>query len=302
MEIKNWSYPDFPEYQTDLPDVKCIDSTGDEVRVLYHPNVEYADYGGQKLTLQILEPSTRNHPDDLTYPIFVYVQGSAWMKQNVYRDLPQMAKIAALGYVVAVVEYRGSDVASFPKPILDAQNAVRFMKLHGPEYQGDPKRVILAGNSSGGHTAVYASFFPEGEDNLYPDVNAKVSGVVDFYGSVSVMREDSNPTTINHLQADSPEGMEMGHVALRENSDLRRKLSVECNISKDTDIPPVLIIHGTKDRTVNTAGSTDLYLKLKECGKEASYILIKGADHGGGEFTSPAVLKELDAFIKHVLA
>ena len=89
MKIKKWSYPDFPEYQTDLPDVKCIDSTGDEVRVLYHPNVEYADYGGQKLTLQI---STRNHPDDLTYPIFVYVQGSAWMKQNVYRDLPQMAK------------------------------------------------------------------------------------------------------------------------------------------------------------------------------------------------------------------
>ncbi|MGZ1294082.1 alpha/beta hydrolase family protein [Lactobacillus delbrueckii] len=133
-------------------------------------------------------------------------------------------------------------------------------------------------------------------------LTAKVSGMVDFYGSVSVMREDSNPTTINHLQADSPEGMEMGHVDLRENSDLRRKLSVECNISKDTDIPPVLIIHGTKDRTVNTIGSTDLYLKLKECGKEASYILIKGADHGGGEFTSPAVLKELDAFIKHVLA
>ncbi|WP_396583436.1 hypothetical protein [Lactobacillus delbrueckii] len=51
------------------------------------------------------------------------------------------------------------------------KTAVRFMKLHGPEYQGDPKRVILAGNSSGGHTAVYASFFPEGEDNLYPDVN-----------------------------------------------------------------------------------------------------------------------------------
>lgn len=110
-------------------------------------------------------------------------------------------------------------MASFPKPILDAQNAVRFMKLHGPEYHGDPKQVILAGNSSGGHTAVYASFFPEGEDNLYPDVNAKVSGVVDFYGSVPVMHEDSKPTTINHLQADSPEGMEMGHVDLRENSD-----------------------------------------------------------------------------------
>lgn len=112
-----------------------------------------------------------SYPDDLTYPIFVYVQGSAWMKQNVYRDLPQMAKIAALGYVVVVVEYRGSDVLPPRSRFLMPKTAVRFMKLHGPEYQGDPKRVILAGNSSGDHTAVYASFFPEGEDNLYPDVN-----------------------------------------------------------------------------------------------------------------------------------
>ena len=25
MEIKDWTYTDFPEYQTDLPDVKYID-------------------------------------------------------------------------------------------------------------------------------------------------------------------------------------------------------------------------------------------------------------------------------------
>ena len=142
MKIKKWSYPDCPEYQTDLPDVKCIDSTGDEVRVLYHPNVEYADYGGQKLTLQI---STRNHPDDLTYPIFVYVQGSAWMKQNVYRDLPQMAKIAALGYVVVVVEYRGSDVASFPKPILDAQNGRTLHEAARARIPGRPKAGYFSG-------------------------------------------------------------------------------------------------------------------------------------------------------------
>lgn len=112
-----------------------------------------------------------SYPDDLTYPIFVYVQGSAWMKQNVYRDLPQMAKIAALGYVVVVVEYRGSDVASFPKPILDAQNGRTLHEAARARIPGRPKAGYFSGQSSGGHTAVYASFFPEGEDNLYPDVN-----------------------------------------------------------------------------------------------------------------------------------
>lgn len=107
MEIKKWSYPDFPEYQTDLPDVKCIDSTGDEVRVLYNPNVEYADYGVQKLTLQILEPSTRNHPDDLTYPIFVYVQGLAWRSKIFTATCPRWQKSPLLAMLLRLLNTGG---------------------------------------------------------------------------------------------------------------------------------------------------------------------------------------------------
>lgn len=112
-----------------------------------------------------------SYPDDLTYPIFVYVQGSAWMKQNVYRDLPRWQKSPLLAMLLWLLNTGAATWLPPRSRFLMPKTAVRFMKLHGPEYQGDPKRVILAGNSSGDHTAVYASFFPEGEDNLYPDVN-----------------------------------------------------------------------------------------------------------------------------------
>ncbi len=97
------------------------------------------------------------------------------------------------------------------------------------------------------------------ESNLYPGISASVKGILNYYGSVSVMLEDSNPTTINHHMPDSPEGMEMGGVNLKERPDLCRKLSVECNITENTDLPPVLIFHGTKDRIVNTRQSVNLY-------------------------------------------
>lgn len=300
MEVKEWSYEEYPEYHTDLKDAEVLNTTGNELFVSYDPNVRYAVMNGYELTLQILSPQTRNQPEKL-YPVILYVQGSHWDKQDLYRAIPELAKLAGHGYVTALVQYRGYDVAPFPAPLVDTRNAVRFMKIHGKEYHGDPEKIILAGNSSGGHAAVYAPIFQGKEENQYPGISADVSGIIDFYGSVSVMSEDSNPSTVNHCLPDSPEGMEMGDVNLREHPELREKLSVECHITKDTRIPPVLILHGTKDRTVNPKCSDILYRKLKECGKDAGIVFLRGADHGGGEFWSEEVLNIIDRFAERVL-
>lgn len=300
MEIKKWTYDEYPEYHTDIKAAKILDTTGNEIFVSYEPDVPYARMGGHTLTLQILSPQTRNEPDKL-YPVILYVQGSHWDRQNVYRAVPELSKLAELGYVTAIVQYRGYDVAPFPAPLVDTRNAVRFMELHAKEYHGDPDRIILAGCSSGGHAAVYAPIFEGNDESQYPGISADVKGIVDFYGSVSVMLDDANPSTINHCLPDSPEGMEMGGVNLREHPDLREELSVECHITKETKIPPVLILHGTKDRTVNPKCSDILYRKLKACGKDAEIVFLRGADHGGGEFWSEQVLDVVDQFVKRVL-
>jgi acetyl esterase/lipase len=174
------------------------------------------------------------------------------------------------------------------------------MRKHAEEYHIDGEKMILAGDSSGGHTVMFAGLIHDDDsaDNLFPGISAEVQGIVNYYGSCSVMREDSNPSTLNHHLPDSPEGMEMGGANLRERPDLCRKMSVECNITKETRIAPVLIFHGTKDRTVNTYNSVDVYRKLKECGKEANLYLIQGADHGGAEFWTPEILDIVDQFAK----
>ena len=106
------------------------------------------------------------------------------------------------------------------------------------------------------------------------------------------------PSTVNYLQPDSPEGMVMGRVDLRERSNLRRQLSVECHIDEDIDLPPVLIFHGTKDRTINANVSARLFQRLRACGKEAELYFLKGTDHGGPEFWTPEVIDIVDGFLK----
>ena len=301
MEVKEWTYEELPEFTQEVEGAQVIATTGDEMGAVYIPNVEYAQVDGVKLHLQILIPSTRNQPE-MICPCVVFVQGSAWMPQDVYAQIPRVSRLAERGYVVAVVEYRHSGIAPFPAQIMDARNAIRFLRVNAQQYHIDPEQIIVSGDSSGGHTAMFAGMIHDDvENNLFPGVSAEVKGIVTYYGSTSVMAEDSNPTQLLHCQADSPEGMVMGHVDLRNNRELKRKLSVECNITEDSVIPPTIILHGTKDCVVNCEGSAILYRQMKKCGKNVKLYLIKGANHGGPEFWTKEVLDIVDGFIRSCL-
>lgn len=65
---------------------------------------------------------------------------------------------------------------------------------------------------------------------------------------------------------------------------------MECNISENVSLPPVLMFHGTKDRTIHPKVSVVVYEALKKYHKEVQLYMLEGADHGGSEFFSDKVL------------
>ena len=307
MELKAWEYDEFPAFEEDVPGASWLDTTGNEVGVSYVPDVEYQSVGGVSRVLQILIPTSRNYKApkpgraaSRSYPCIVYVQGSAWMTQNVYANLPCIARLAVKGYVIAVVQYRESGIGVFPDQVRDARNAIRFMREHAAEYAVDPTRMAVMGDSSGGHTAVYAGILHDDdtEHNLFPGISAEVSCIVNYYGSTDFTFEDANPSTPDHNAPTSPEGMVMGGVGLNEDQKARETLSVKCNIDETTTIAPVLIMHGTKDRTVNTKCSVYLHQRLQETGHDSALYLLRGADHGGPEFWTEQTLSIVDEFVR----
>ena len=307
MELKAWTYDEFPAFDDEVSGATWLDTTGDEMGVRYVHDVEYQNLDGVRRVLQVLIPTSLNFPApkpgreaSRTYPCIVYVQGSAWMTQDVYGNLPCIARLASMGYVVAIVQYRESGVGVFPDPVRDARNAIRFMRVHAAEYAVDPSRMAVMGDSSGGHTATYAGILhdDDSEHNLFPGVSAEVSCIVNFYGSTDFTFEDANPSTPNHNAPDSPEGMVMGRVDLNRDRAARETLTVKCNIDKNTSIAPLLIMHGTKDRTVNARCSVLLYQHMRACGHECELFLLRGADHGGPAFWTPEVLGIVDEFVQ----
>ncbi len=303
MEVKPLPYADMPEFTEEVEGAKRIKTTGDEIGARLFKDIVYADVDGTPLHLQIIMPYTwNNQRQRRELPCIVYVQGSGWKKQDCFLNIPVNTRLAERGYVMAVVEYRHSGIAHFPAQVEDVKNAVRFMRANAEKYNVDPDKMVLMGNSSGGHSVMYTTLISDEacKVNSFPGVSSEVKGLIDLYGATSVMADDANPTTLNHHLPDSPEGLVMG-ADMRANPELRKVLSVETNLTEDTVMPPTLIMHGTLDRIVNCTGSVALYRKMKELGKEVSLYLIEGADHGGPAFWIPEVLDVVDNFIQDVI-
>ncbi|MDD3242581.1 MAG: alpha/beta hydrolase [Eubacteriales bacterium] len=264
-------------------------------QVRYHSNVPYLCRSGIELHLQILQPEC-----DTPLPLIVYVQGSAWRKQNVYYEIPQLVSVARMGYVVAVVEYRPSDIARFPAQMQDAKTAIRYLKSHAGQYGVDPQRVAVWGDSSGGHTALMVGVtqdMPELDTPDYGEVSCEVCCVVDMYGPTRIDRMNDVPSTQNHNNDDSPESDLIG-APVGEHPELAARTSPMTYLTAERALPPILMLHGTRDRLVPFQQSVLLYEALRALGKQVEFYCLEDADHGGSPFWTQEVLRVIDAFIR----
>lgn len=291
-------FPSSLELPEGARSVKLKDSYG--YRVDYHPNVVYANRDGMDLHLQIMIPGGEEPVPQKPWPLLVFVQGSAWRKQNLYDHLPEQVRMCQRGYALAVVEYRPSETAPFPAQAQDAKTAVRFMRSHAADYHIDPDRIAIWGDSSGGHTALIVGLTGDGAPDADGDtgVSARVRCIVDWYGPSDIEAMNYYPSIFDHAGPDSSEGLLIGGKNVLENREEAWKTSPMYWLDRDRETPPVLIMHGTKDRYVPYNQSCRLFETLRGMGKEAEFIRLEEADHGVGGFQCDEALDLVEEFLK----
>lgn len=299
IEVKDYTYEEMPDYNEYVEGAKEIVMTGHEIGVQYFPDVVYDTKEGIALHLQILVPSIFLEPDR-KFPLIVFIQGSAWRKQNVYWDLYQRGRLAQRGYVVAVVEYRHSGIAHFPAQIIDGKNAIRYMKAHADEYHVDADNTFIMGDSSGGHTATLIGMTSNTSlfDEPINDIALNLRGIIDLYGAVNLTMPYGYPTALDHQLLSSNEGAFLGY-NIRENEEEASKANAKTYVN--LDYPPVLIVHGSKDRLVFMGQSVELYEEMKKAGKDVEFYILRNSDHAGCAFWKDELLDVYDEFIKECL-
>lgn len=260
----------------------------DRYKVSYLHDVPYCTRGDQTLTMQMLIPgmpagmSPGVRPER---PLIVFVQGSAWYKQDCYAALPNLVDLARAGFVVASVEYRSSEIAPWPGFLRDVKAAIRFLKANAGKFGIDKERVGIWGDSSGGHTALMVGatcWTKEFDDDVCPEESSDVSAVCSFYGLSDISRINDaprNPAFVNAPADRIPENsLFRGNCA--EHPEITQPGNPINYLHAEKEYPPFLMFHGDEDGMVPFLQSVLMYEKLRELNKNVEFYKVKGADHG----------------------
>lgn len=199
-------------------------------------------------------------------PGVLFIHGGGFTKGDKaeYRSASVSADLARAGYVVVSCDYvlgAKDQPGVWPRNIADCRDAVRWMRANADALGLDPDRIAVAGGSAGGYLALMVGLSDDkngpGGDPAAKH-SAKVSAVIDFYGVVNFSK---------HGKGQVP-GVSAAEQAayLPEN---------QC----DPQDPPVLILHGTADATVDIAQSDALAKALRAAKVSYEYVIVDGAPH-----------------------
>jgi acetyl esterase len=87
-------------------------------------------------------------------PVLVYYHGGGWVIGDLEtHDLVCRQLAAEARCIVVAVDYRRAPEHKFPAAADDAAAAFRWVARHAPDFNGDPKRIAVGGDSAGGNLA-----------------------------------------------------------------------------------------------------------------------------------------------------
>lgn len=262
-----------------------------ELEWLYVPDVEYYEYEDCKRYLQLIIPYKREWTDNKKYPLIFFIPGSAWHRQEMYNGLPALGELAKRGFAIAEVQYRESDLAIFPAQVIDVKKAIRFIHSLAEQFHLDINNIFISGDSSGGHiglltglTAAYGEL--DLEENS--DATCKANGIISNCAPTDMFLSEGMGPIEDLLGTDKVESV----------PELAQSASCGTYVSKDKDIPPILMFHGIQDSLVSINHSRNFFHQLKQYDKEVEYYELENEDHCCPTFWGKDILDLVEAFIK----
>ena len=208
-----------------------VKTDSNEIQCLYSQDVVYHDYGDCKRHLQMVFPYRQAMKADEKYPLILLIPGSAWHKQEMYNDIPQYAILAKRGFVVAAMEYRESDLATFPAQVEDVCNALKFIPGIADIFHIDTDKIFLMGNSSGGHIAMMSVLL---HAHGLCDPLPKISGVICQSGSTDLVLCANEP--LPPWMTVRPSAVLLGVDDTLAHRELAAKASCPMYITEDIEI------------------------------------------------------------------
>ncbi|MBW8880101.1 MAG: alpha/beta hydrolase [Asticcacaulis sp.] len=188
-----------------------------------------------------------------------------------YEGVQQAQYFVDHGIAAFVLKYRlPSDRTMLDKsigPLQDAQQGLRFIRLHARDWGLDPARVGAVGYSAGGHVAAtLATHFTTAYVANPEQVSLRPDFLVLVYPVISMDPKITHMDSRTALLGSSPSG------------DRVKLFSDELQVTADT--PPTLILHAADDQLVDIDNSVVFLEALRHAGVPVEARFFAKGQHG----------------------
>lgn len=250
---------------------------------------------GAKINVRIYTPVSEK-----ALPVIVYYHGGGWVFGNLESADAGCQLLAEKAQAIVVsVDYRLAPEFPFPTPVYDAYDALLWVYEHAAELNGNPTRIIVAGDSAGGNLATVMTHIVKRENGpkisaqalIYPVTN--INFTMDSYEKFGV-----------HFGLDT-QGMEWftGHYLTED--DLSNPLVSPLQAEDFRDLPKTILLAAEADVLFDEGVSYTE--KLASAGVEVQHIIMPGLIHSyfsKMEYFEEATIETVDKianFIEYAL-
>lgn len=219
-------------------------------------DVRYADH--DRGTMDIYEPE-RAAPGA---PLVVFVYGGSWQsgEKSIYRFVGKL--LASRGFVAVIPDYRVYPAVKYPDFLVDNAQAVAFAKSHAADWGADPNRLFLAGHSAGAYDVAMLALDRRWLSPVGLDPRRDIAGVVGLAGPYDFLPlKDDTLKIIFGPEETRRDTQPINHV--------------------DGMGPPMLLLAGSKDKTVDPGNTPRLAAAIQARGGTVTERIVPGTSHIG---------------------
>jgi acetyl esterase/lipase len=226
------------------------------------------------------------------WPVLVFVHGGSWTEGDKAEAAEMQKNMNEQGYVLVSINYRLYPTVRFPAMIEDVKCAIRSLRANASQFNIDPNRIAVRGDSAGGHlVSLLATSDPANgwDGGEYSDQSSRIQAAIVLAPATDFSQEFSN----DDIQM-------LVYVAFGT-----RNIPAASPITHITsDDPPFLLIHGNRDPVIPFEQSQSMYDALQKAGVPAELVVVENADHSltAPDGSAKPTLEEIDQLILDFLA
>jgi acetyl esterase/lipase len=226
-------------------------------------------------------------------PTLLYIHGGGFIVEDKESRQLRLLPYLARDWVVININYRLAHEAKAPGAVVDCLKALEWVYANAEKYKIDTNRVVVSGDSAGGHLALMTGLLKEGDSlcggkHVVGQKN-KVAAIINWYGITDFTLHAAFKRQLTKKPHDWFDPND-------DYGEVTRSLSPVKYVRKG--VAPVMTIHGSNDPAVLPIQAELLHEKLREVGVREKLVMIPERKHGNfSDEERVMIFEEIEEFL-----